>query len=213
MGSSSLRRTRLPSGDQSQELLESLSTDQLNISNLEERSVSSLCDDYPFPGQTVFTGDLHFREEGVFGGGRALTLGIEFRAGSDMLLLESEVDIPSLNTILDHLNQAAPNDIQVYHNLTVNREALWDFLRDADQIIELSVLSSEGEEQQLNDFESDRKQELVGQAPIEAATVAFNVDSHRILVQYNAGRLTINSDWEDATEYTVQRFERDVIDD
>lgn len=213
MGSSRLRRTQLPTEEQSPELLESLSTDQLNVTNIEERTVSSLCDDYSFSGQTVYTGDLHFQEEGVFGGGRDLTLGIEFRAGSEMLLLESEVDIPSLDTILDHLNRAAPNDICVYHNLTVNREALWDFLRGADQIIELSVLSSEGEEQQLNEFESERKQEIIGQSPIEAATVAFNADSHRILVHYNAGRLTVNSDWKDATEYAVQRFERDVIDD
>ncbi len=213
MGSSSLRRTQLPAEEHSQELLESLSTDQLNITNINERTASSLCGDYSFDGQTVYSGDLHFQEKGVFGGGRDLTLGIEFRAGSEMLLLESEVDLPSLDTILDHLNRATPNEICIYHNLTVNREALWDFLINADQIIELSVLSSEGKEQQLNEFEGEKKQEIIGKSPIEAATVAFNANSHRILVHYNAGRLTVNSDWEDATEYAVQRFERDVIDE
>lgn len=212
MGSSSLRRTQLPSENHSTELLESLSTDQLNVTNIEERTAPSLCEDYSFDGQTVYSGDLHYQEQGVLGGGRELTLGIEFRAESEMLLLESEVDIPSLDTILDHLNQAAPNGVCVYHNLTVNREALWDFLRGADQIIELSVLSNEGEEQQLNEFDSEQKQEIIGRAPIEAATVSFHTDSHQILVHYNAGRLTVNSDWKDATEYAIQRFERDVID-
>lgn len=213
MGSSSLRRTSLPSDERSPELLKSLSTDQLNITNIQEREVSSLCVDYPFAGQLVYTGELHFEERGMFGGGRDLTLGVEFRADSEMLLLESEVDLPSIDTILDHLNQASPSEIHVYHNLTVNREALWDFLIGADQILELTVLSEYGEEQQLNEFEEERKQEIIGKSPIEAATVAFSSGQHRILVQYNAGRLTVNSDWDDATEYAVQRFERDVIVD
>lgn len=209
MAQSSLRRTKLPNGTRSRDLLSELSLDNLSVDSVGESTVEALCEEYPFDGQPVYLGQLRYEEEGMWETGRTLSLEFEIRGQSRLFIFKSEVDF-SVETLIEDINHALADDIRIYHNLTVNRERLWDFLHGADRILDISVLS-EGEEKQFDEFEEINQSEIVGQYPIEGATVAYQYQDHQIIVRYKNGSINVQSDWAEATEYIIQIFERDVL--
>lgn len=211
MSSSSIRRTRLPDSNQSPELLEQFSNGGILVKSFNRKSTSNLCDNYPFEGQDVYRGELSYEEESMWGTGREIPIQFEYRTESEMFILSIDVDVPSVDDIIRRLNSAAPEGVRIYRNLTVNREALWRFFQGADRVIEISVLNDRGEEVPFDEVEDADRSDVIGSYPVEDATVVFSRGSEQILVQYESGSLNVNSDWEYATEYVVQLFERDVI--
>lgn len=211
MSSSSIRRTRLPDSNESPELLEQLSNGGISVEAFDNKPVSVLCEDYPFDGQTIYYGDLIYDEESKWGTGRTIQIHFEYRSKSEMFILNFDVDVPSVKDIISHLNNSAPSGVRISRNLTVNREALWQFLKGSDKVIDISVLDDHGEEVSFDKLEDVTREGAIGSYPVEDATVVFSHSDEQIVVQYNSGSLNVNSDWEHATEYIVQLFERDVI--
>lgn len=210
MAQSNLRRTKLPNEGNSKHLLSELSSEHLSVHGFEEYSVAALCDEYPFDGQTVYAGELHYKEDGMWDTGRALTLGFELRNQSRLFILESDMDFAT-DSLINDINETVSSDIRIYRNLTVNRERLWNFLRSADKVLDISILSGQGEERPFDELEGASKADIVGKYPIEGATVAYQYQDQQIVVRYRNGSVTVQCDWNEATEYIIQIFERDVL--
>jgi len=213
MGSSSLRRTRIPDNGQRFRELSGLSTNGICLSDVDERTVSGLCDKYPFDEQSAYSGVIEYSEDAMWGGGRDIELEFEFRDQSNLFILYTEVDLPSVESVIKKLNALSSDNVKIYRSLTVHRERLWDFLHNADKIIELTLIGDQGTEISFEELSSEpRDTELeIEQYPIEAATVVFSYDGEQILARYTDGTLSVHSDVSEATEYIVQLFERDVI--
>jgi hypothetical protein len=95
----------------------------------------------------------------------------------------------------------------------VHRERLWEFLQNADKIIDLTLIGDQGTEISFEEMGSglnDPELELE-QYPIESATVVFSYKGEQILTRYTDGTLSVHSDVSEGREYLVQLFERDVI--
>lgn len=213
MGSSSLRRTRIPSNGQRFRELSDLSTNGFSLSDVDERVVSGLCDGYPFNGQTAYSGVIEYSEEAMWGSGRDVELEFQFRDQSNLFILDTEVDLPSVETVIQKLNTLSSDDVKIYRSLTVHRERLWDFLNNADKIIDLTLIGNKGTEISLEELDANLHEPEfeIEQYPIESATVVFSYKGERILTRYTDGTLSVHSDVSEATEYLVQLFERDVI--
>jgi len=213
MGSSSLRRTRIPGNGQRFRELSDLSTTGFSLSDVDDRTVSSLCGEYPFDGQAAYSGVIEYSEDAMWGGGRDVELEFEFRDQSNLFILDTEVDLPSVESVIQKLNTVSSDDVKIYRSLTVHRERLWNFLHNADKIIELTLIGDQGTEISFEELDSGvNEPELeLEQYPIEAATVVFSYNGEQILTRYTDGTLSVHSDVSDATEYIIQLFERDVI--
>ncbi|WP_157884803.1 hypothetical protein [Halorubrum aethiopicum] len=213
MGSSSLRRTRIPGNGQRFRELSDLSTNGFSLSDVDERTVSGLCDEYPFDGQSAYSGVIKYSEDAMWGGGRDVKLEFEFRDQSNLFILDTEVDLPSVESVIKKLNALSADDVKIYRSLTVHRDRLWNFLNNADKIIELTLISDQGTEisfEELRPEPYDTELEIE-QYPIESATVVFSYEGEQILTRYTDGTLSVHSDVSEATEYLIQLFERDVI--
>ncbi|MFC7028539.1 hypothetical protein ACFQH8_16140 [Halomicroarcula sp. GCM10025710] len=95
----------------------------------------------------------------------------------------------------------------------MHRERLWDFLHNADKIIEISLIGDQGTEVSFEELRSELHETglEIEQYPIESATVVFSYEGEQVLTRYTDGTLSVHSDVPEATEYLVQLFERDVI--
>lgn len=209
MSSSNIRRTNLTDKAISTELIEQFSNGGISISEINSTQVASLCENYPYPEQLVYSGEIIYTEDGMWGTGREYPIKFQYRTESDLLILNLDVDA-SLDDIIDQLNQSAPEDVKIYRNLTVSREKLWKFFRSADKMIDIYVLDERGQKVPKEEIK-ERDEEPLHFYPIEDATVIFTEGQEQIVVQYERGNLSINSSWSDASEYIVQLFERDVI--
>jgi|AntDeeMinimDraft_5_1070356.scaffolds.fasta_scaffold00990_2 hypothetical protein len=215
MGSSSLRRTRIPGNGQRFRELSDLSTNGFSLSDVDERTVGGLCDGYPFDGQSAYSGLIEYSEDAMWGGGREIELEFQFRDQSNLFILDAEVDLPSVESVIQRLNSLSSDDVKIYRSLTVHRERLWDFLNNADKIIDLTLIGDQGTEISFEELDSELHEPEfeIEQYPIESATVVFSYEGEQILTRYTDGALSVHSDVSEATEYLVQLFERDVIAD
>lgn len=213
MGSSSLRRTRIPGNGQRFRELSDLSTNRFSLSDVDERTVDALCDGYSFDGQSAYSGLIRYTEDALWGGGRDIELEFEFRDQSNLFILDTEVDLPSVESVIEKLNAYSSEDVKICRSLTVHRERLWNFLNNADKIIEFNLIDDHGTEVTFEELDSGRHGTPleVEQYPIESATVVFSYEGEQILTRYTNGSLSVHSDLSEATEYLVQLFERDVI--
>lgn len=210
MASSSLRRTKFPGNGHRFEKLSEQSSRDFRLSAVDQQTVGSLCDEYPYEGQTIYRGAIQYREEAELGGGRQIELKFEFRDQSSLFILESDVDIPSIDSVISKLNTLSPSEFIIYRSLTVHRERLWTFLQEADQLVEVTLFNENGKQFELGDAELEVA-ETIREYPIESATMAFEYAGEHIVTRYTDGKLSIRSENPDAREYIIQLFERDVL--
>lgn len=207
MAVSNLRKIRHANGPR--EILLDVDNDQIEIISVSKKTAKALCDDYPHDGQDIFEGTLVFREESKFGRGRELRFEYEFRSGSEIFIINSDVDV-SIDDILFNLNSQTPSNFEIYRSITPNREKLWEFVKSADQLVDLTVINSDGEE-----IESDNIKEKgrpIEEYPIEDATLSFNYKGKSILTKYTSGSVNVRAESSEEREYIIQLFERDVLD-
>lgn len=211
MASSNLRRTDIPGNGQGFENLSEGSSSDFTVTAIEQQPIPARCDQYPFDGQTAYRGVIQYTEQAELGGGRDIELEFEFRDQSRLFILDSDVDIPSVDAVINRLNALAANDMTIYRSLTVHRHRLWMFLRGADNVIELTLISKQGEELSLEELDSTARNKIE-QHPIESATVVFNYEGEEVLTRYTEGALSIHTDTPQARDYIIQLFERDVLE-
>ncbi|MWG34618.1 hypothetical protein [Halomarina oriensis] len=217
MGSSSLRRTKISGNGQRFERLSDTSSSDFSIETAGTRRVTPRCSDYPFGSQIVYRGSIEYEEVAEFGGGREIQLDFEFREESQLFILESDVDLPSIDSVIKRINSIIPSEVRIYRKLTVHRDRLWNFLRSADSILEVTLLGDQAEEISLAQIHSEsdlRESEfgyLVEKHPIESATVVFQHEGEQTTARYTDGTLSIHSESPQAREHIIQIFERDVL--
>jgi hypothetical protein len=209
----SLRSTQSQDGGW-QDRLSSLAHDRVSLLDIEEHSVDSFVENYPYPGQTILTGDLRYQEE--FGdiqqGHRRTVSGeFEFRTESQMFILKMDTDMPSPNTIIRDLNSALSEQIQIYRNLFATPRNLWDFINQAEEILEITVLI-DGHELPYDEIEDTPVEDVIGNHPIETARVIFTFNGESVHLKYANGSISIRNSDAEADEYVIQLFERYVLE-
>lgn len=194
-----------------EELTSKFSAENLSIESISSRRVEPLCENYPFE-QTVYTGDLRYQEKSEITPGREIDIDFEYRPGSNLLIIELDQDVQSVQRIAKKIADGIPGTLNVYRNLHAPEDSLWEFLIQADRIIEINVLE-DGEEKPYDQTEATDPMEVIGSYPIENARVAYSFGGENIVVEYCQGTLQINSDQTQAREYIIQLFEREVLAD
>lgn len=209
MGVSNLRQSNRV-GNDGERIISSLETAQITINSIEERLATPLCENYPFEDQSIYSGDLMYHEESEFGGSRDIECNYQYRTGSGLFVLRSEVDL-ALDRVIQKINSVAPDKFHIYRNLSPKRESLWDFISSSDRVIEISFLNERGEETEAKEFENMDLSEVANNYPIDTATAVYDHDGQQILVRYTGGSIVVDTDGPVANEYIIQLFERDVI--
>ena len=153
---------------------------------------------------------LFYHEESEFGGSRDIECTYQYRTGSGLFVLQSEVDLP-LERVIQEINSVAPDNFHIYRNLSPKRESLWEFISSSDRVIEISFLNELGEEADVEEFEDMDLAEVANNYPIDTATAVYEHNGRQILVRYTGGSIVVDTDDPDANEYIIQLFERDVI--
>ncbi|WP_227380867.1 hypothetical protein [Haladaptatus halobius] len=194
------------------ERIEISSGAQLSIQSLIFEGVEPLVEDYPFSDQQIIRGSFLYDEPSEYTSGREIDVDFEYRSGSQLFILELDTDVRSLDSVVQSLTEAIPQEFIIYRNLHAPEDALWSFLEHADRILEIDILD-EGQEVPYDEVEGVPREEVIGNFAIEKAEVGFNVEEHSIMVRYQGGDLQINSDWEYGREYIIQIFEREVLAD
>lgn len=209
MGISNLRQSNRV-GNNGERIISSLENAQISINSIHDRLASPLCENYPYEDQPIYYGDLVYHEESEFGGSRDIECNYQYRNGSGLFVLRSEVDLP-LERVIQEINSVAPDQFHIYRNLSPKRESLWDFISSSDRVIEISFLNERGEEAQAEEFENVDLTEVANNYPIDTATAVYDYDGQQILVRYTGGSIIVDTDDPEANEYIIQLFERDVI--
>jgi len=151
-----------------------------------------------------------YHEESEFGGSRDIECSYQYRTGSGLFVLKSEVDLP-LERVIQEINSVASEQFHIYRNLSPKRESLWGFISSSDRVIEVSFLNERGERVEAAEFKNMELAEVANNYPIDTATAVYEHDGQQILVRYTGGSIVIDTDNPDANEYIIQLFERDVI--
>lgn len=182
----------------------------ISIQSLTSDSIEPLCDNYPFTNQQSICGHFIYDEPSEYTSGRDIEVNFEYRDGSELLILELNTDVNSMDNIAESLNEILPQELVIYRNLHAPEDALWSFLEQADRILEINILD-EGKELPYEDVEGVPREDVIGNYAIENAEVGFSHGDHLIMVRYQGGDLQIETDWEDGREYIIQIFEREVF--
>jgi len=209
MGVSNLRQSNRV-GNNGERIISSLENAKITINSIHERLAGSLCENYPFENQPIYSGDLVYHEESEFGGNRDIECHYQYRTGSGLFVLQSEVDLP-LERVIQQINSVAPDQFHIYRNLSPKRESLWNFISSSDRVIEISFLNERGEETEAEKFENLELEEVANKYPIDTATAVYEHKEQQILVRYTGGSIVVDTDDSEANEYIIQLFERDVI--
>lgn len=208
MAMSSLRRTG-PVEEATEDLFADFGENNITFTAIDRRSATALCENYPYEGQTIYQGNFEYEEPAQYGQGRSISIDFEFRSGSLIFILKMGVDIP-INNLINELNSLSPNRFRIYRNLTPSREHLWQFFKNAEGLVEMTLLGPEGNEIEMEGLDEPLSS-IAGKYPIESATAVYPYGEMDIVVRYTGGTINIDTDDPTANEYITQLFERDVI--
>lgn len=188
-------------------------TDQLRLSAPERSTVEVLVNDYPFPEQTIFKGSFQYERGRV--GTDSATGTYQIRSGSGLLILRKESGRIHPDDVVNAIGDEVNGDIKIHDSIISNREGLWRFIDSADTRMELEVLTPIGETRRLEELQDEEGLSYIdvyGDYPIQHARIFFTPDeSESIEVVYANDTLSIGSSSDEAHEYILQLFEREVI--
>jgi hypothetical protein len=191
--------------------------ESLRLSSIETASVTPQIEDYPFTNQSIFRGDFSYEEHSVFGVDRAEGT-FQIRTGSRIFILRKESGQANTDKILEAFNNAVNEQFEIHDTNILSRFGLWRFIQSAEGPVDLTVLHPTGEEKTLNELREEEGEDLSvadladREYPIISAELIFRSnDEVSVHIQYDRSSLSISAPSEEAHEYFVQKFERDVI--
>lgn len=190
-------------------------TEQLTLSAPERIPVNVQVDEFPYDEAFVFQGDFRY-ERGRVGTDTA-TGTYQVRVHSGLLIIRKETGTIHPDDIMEAISEAVNGDIEVHDSIILNREGLWKFLDSADDRMNIEVLSPIGEVksiQELNEEEELTYEDVKYKYPIKSARVFFcpSESTAPIEVEYANDTLSVGDADDEAHEYIIQLFERDVIE-
>ena len=197
--------------------LPSLSNGQLKITSFEAVDVDPLIEEYPFDDQQVLKAQFEYTKKHPFDESieRTYSGEITYRSGSQIVLVSTKSDTPSTGEIVRKLEQILPNNIEIFPGLFPSRQAIWDFIKRADEVLEVEVFYK-NQLQPYDEIEEVDVSEVVDEYIVERADLIFRRNGQEILVTYTDDSLHIQaedtkSDDISDVEYITQLFEREVI--
>lgn len=188
-------------------------TEQLRLSPPDPSTVEVMVDDYSFPDQTIFEGNFRYERGRV--GTDVATGTYQIRSGSGLLILRKESGRIHPDDVATAISDEVDGDIEIHDSIILNREGLWRFIDSADTKMEIEVLTPIGEVRGLDELQEEEElsyEDVFGDYPVNHARIFFSPnDGESIEVVYANDTLSIGSSSDDAHEYVIQLFERDVI--
>lgn len=199
-------------------LLPSLSNGQLTIHSIDVTDVDPQVEEYPFSGQQILEAQFEYKTVNPFDESveRVYSGELTYRSESRIILVSTESDTPSSGEIVQKLEQILPDNVKIYPGLFPTRQAIWDFICEADEILEVEVFYND-ELHPYDEIEELEPTDVIGEYIVERADVIFKRNNENILVTYTDDSLNIHSQEEkgrieDNSEYITQIFEREVVD-
>lgn len=183
---------------------------QLEIGEISDVEWTPAVSDHPFADQRVYEGTALYHEPSEYTAGRDIEVTFELRTGSQLILVESETDLPSIDDITAQLRAATGERFDVYRSLHAPEDALWDFLTSANRVLEITVLD-DGLEVPYQEVDGAPVEEVIGEYAISRAQVSIEHDTDQMLVTYRDGTLQVESDWDGGRDYIIDLFEREVL--
>lgn len=191
--------------------------ESLRLTSLERMSVTPQIEDYPFPDQSIYRGRFSYEEHSVFGVDRAEGT-FQIRIGSGIFILRKEGGQANTNKVMSAFNEAADGRFEIHDTNILSRPGLWRFIQSADEPVDVAVLHPTGSEVTLEELREKEGEDLTisdladREYPIVSADLIFRPnDGGSVHVRYDRASLSISAPDEEAHEYFVQKFEREVI--
>ncbi|WP_157745974.1 hypothetical protein [Halorubrum trapanicum] len=197
--------------------LPGLSSGQLSITSVEVIDVEPLIEEYPYSDQRILEAQFKYETTNPFDKSvkRVYSGELSYRSGSGIILVSTESDTPSSGEIIQKLGKILPENVEIYPGLFPTRQAIWDFIKEADEILEVEILYK-GQLRSHSEIDGLDLADIAGKYIVERADIIFERNKQNILVTYADDSLDIQNQAEDGeinddTEYITQIFEREVI--
>ncbi|WP_206750715.1 hypothetical protein, partial [Halorubrum sp. SP3] len=197
--------------------LPGLSNGQLVITSVEVTDVVPLFEEYPYSDQQILKAQFKYETTNPFDESvkREYSGELSYRSGSDIILVSTESDTPSSGEIIQKLGKILPENVDIYPGLFPTRQAIWNFIKEADEVLEVEVLYN-GEIRSHSEIDDLNLADIAGEYIVERADIVFERNKQNILVTYADDSLNIQNQGEkgeinDDTEFITQIFEREVI--
>lgn len=197
--------------------LPGLSNGQLVITSVEVTDVVPLFEEYPYGDQQILKAQFEYETKNPFDESvkRVYSGELSYRSGSDIILVSTESDTPSSGEIIQKLGRILPENVEIYPGLFPTRQAIWNFIKEADQVLEVEILYK-GELRKHSEIDGLKLTDIADEYIVERADIIFERNKQDILVTYSDDSINIQNQTEkgeinDDTEYITQIFEREVI--
>ncbi|TKX55078.1 hypothetical protein EXE43_20470 [Halorubrum sp. SS5] len=194
-----------------------MSNGQLVITSVEVTDVVPLFEEYPYSDQQILKAQFKYETTNPFDESvkREYSGELSYRSGSDIILVSTESDTPSSGEIIQKLGKILPENVDIYPGLFPTRQAIWNFIKEADEVLEVEVLYN-GEIRSHSEIDDLNLADIAGEYIVERADIVFERNKQNILVTYADDSLNIQNQGEkgeinDDTEFITQIFEREVI--
>lgn len=199
-------------------LLPSLSNGQLEISSIDITEVEPIVEDYPYVDQKILKAKFSYTITNPFDESisRKYSGELIYRGGSNILIVDSGADTPSSSEIIHKLEQKLPENTNIYPGLYPTKQAIWDFIKEADGILKIEVLF-QNELYEYDEIDPVDSSDIIGNYIVERADLLFEHDGQEKIVTYADDSLHIHSEPSDSQtttdqiEYIIQIFEREVV--
>jgi len=186
-----------------------LSTSNIDINSFSEEDVETRVPNYPFRNQTIYRGNYTYKERTPLDEVRNVEGSFQIRKKSGLFILQTHTDRPSPEEIIEEINSKVNKNFQIYKRFIPKRNRIWEFITQADQIINIKVVF-DGQVKNVNKIEIDNK-ELFGKYPIESAEACYSYEGADIHIIYTGKGISIKNNRELQKEYIIQLFEKIVL--
>lgn len=199
-------------------LLPSLSNGQLEISSVDITEVEPIVEDYPYVDQKILKAKFYYTITNPFDESisRKYSGDLIYRGGSNILIVDTGSDTPSSSEIIHKLEQELPEKVKIYPGLYPTKQAIWDFIKEADRILKIEVLF-QNELYEYDEIDAVDSSDIIGNYIVERADLVFEHDEQEEIVTYADDSLHIHSEPSDSQtitdqiEHVIQIFEREVV--
>lgn len=189
----------------------------LRLSSIERSTVVPQIEGYPFPQQTIFKGRFTYEERSTLGIDRAEG-SFQIRMDSGVFILRKEEGQANTNRIIAEFNETVNGQFEILETNILSREGLWRFIQSANNVVDITVLHPTGEEKTLVEIREKDGGDMTirdladREYPVVEAELIFSPEwTESVHVRYDRSSLSIMASSEEAHEYFVQKFERDVL--
>lgn len=192
--------------------------ERLQVFSIERSSVTPQLDRYPFPNQPIVRGRFRYEERSQLGIDRANGT-FQVRIQSGLFILRKETGQVNTNKIITEFNEIVNGEFEILDTNILSRAGLWRFIKSASEIVDITVLHPTGDEKTVDDLRDEegggplRVADIADREyPVVSAELIFNPEwAESVHVRYDRSSLSIIASSDEAHEYFVQKFERDVL--